>query len=277
MAFVDELICPITRDLPINPVMACDGRVYEKEAIQRFLMGKPEFPAQVNSPFTNGLMDRRLLPAPQHKNIIEMLIQNGTIAGEPAKKWKERKQMEKLLKAAKEGDPDSMGKTASNYFFGLESFDKDSDKAYFWCTKAHAAGSVVGTAILGGILSVGRREQGLMYLGLAAKGSDYASCILGSALLENNLGLHTDLEEGRRLLNQSLSEQCTFAHMPASMKADASKLLDQLDAFVLQVEDASVDDTEDNDSCVGVPPHILGGPLMNDDFGGRFSDSSDEY
>ena len=34
---VDELLCPITQQLPVDPVMARDGRLYERAAIEEWI------------------------------------------------------------------------------------------------------------------------------------------------------------------------------------------------------------------------------------------------
>ena len=52
-----ELVCPITFSLPVDPVTAEDGNVYERSAIEDWLE------KQRKSPVTNLAMGTRLLPA----------------------------------------------------------------------------------------------------------------------------------------------------------------------------------------------------------------------
>ncbi len=59
----DEFICPITSELPVDPVTAEDGRVYEKSALLEWFATKPE--DEIKSPVTNEPMGKRLLPAVQ--------------------------------------------------------------------------------------------------------------------------------------------------------------------------------------------------------------------
>ena len=47
----DEYVCPITAELPIDPVIAEDGLCYERHAIEEWFSRQPE--AQVKSPVTN--------------------------------------------------------------------------------------------------------------------------------------------------------------------------------------------------------------------------------
>ena len=52
---VAELLCPITHSLPVDPVTAEDGNIYERSAIEEWLKG------QQRSPLTNVAMGAKLL------------------------------------------------------------------------------------------------------------------------------------------------------------------------------------------------------------------------
>ena len=69
-----EMVCCITLELPFDPVTAEDGRVYERKAIQEYFKGKSD--SEIKSPYTRKPMGKRLFPAMQHKNMIEILIEN---------------------------------------------------------------------------------------------------------------------------------------------------------------------------------------------------------
>ena len=84
----DEFLCPITSELPVDPVMAEDGRVYERKAIKEWFATKPE--DEVKSPITNELMGKKLLPAVQVRNTIKAMVQSGAISGEKADAWNKR-------------------------------------------------------------------------------------------------------------------------------------------------------------------------------------------
>ena len=84
----DEFICPITSELPVDPVTAEDGRVYEKSALLEWFATKPE--DEIKSPVTNEPMGKRLLPAVQVRNTIKGMVQSGAICGEKADAWKKR-------------------------------------------------------------------------------------------------------------------------------------------------------------------------------------------
>ena len=79
---VEEYVCPITAELPVDPVTAEDGRCYERHAIEEWFSRQPE--AQVKSPVTNELMGKRLLPAVQVRNSLKRLVESGAISGSKA-------------------------------------------------------------------------------------------------------------------------------------------------------------------------------------------------
>ena len=54
-----ELICPITQEMMVEPVIAADGHTYERESIERWLSGA----SHQRSPTTNAAMLSRNLTA----------------------------------------------------------------------------------------------------------------------------------------------------------------------------------------------------------------------
>ena len=73
-----DLVCPITQELPFDPVMAEDGKIYERNAIVEWL-GRER-----TSPVTRARMGTRIIAAVQTKNTIDTLIKSGAIEGELA-------------------------------------------------------------------------------------------------------------------------------------------------------------------------------------------------
>tara|TARA_Y100000748_G_C15411126_1_gene455457 strand:- start:600 stop:1013 length:414 start_codon:yes stop_codon:yes gene_type:complete len=67
-ALIEQLICPITHALPIDPVIAEDGNVYELTAIQAQLSRRQK------SPLTNKLMGPRLIRARHITGMIRSLL-----------------------------------------------------------------------------------------------------------------------------------------------------------------------------------------------------------
>ena len=83
---VAELLCPINRELPFDPVLAEDGKIYERDAILKWFAKKA---GDATSPSTGAVIGTKLLPAVQVRNTIESLIQTGAIEGEIAEAWQE--------------------------------------------------------------------------------------------------------------------------------------------------------------------------------------------
>ena len=233
---LDDLICPITLELPIDPVTAEDGRCYEREAIEEYFASRRW--EEIRSCHTNEMMGTRILPAPHIKNLIETLADHNSIAGELVDHWKLRTQIKRtnatLLKKAEKGDVNAMVDVALNYYKGTSGMPKDNVEAYRWFEKAHQAGNPVGTATMGLMLAngdgVGRDEaRGAMFLCIAAgMGSNLAACLLGEALANGELGLRVDHGEAIRWLQLSLSENCPFKHMNDEGKVLAKAKLDQV-------------------------------------------------
>jgi TPR repeat protein len=232
----DELICPITYELPFYPVTAEDGRVYERAAIEQHMKDKTG--EDLKSPITNQPMGRRLYPAVQHKNLIQMLIDTAVITGDLADSWnikvQEKKAMEDLLKLAESGDSIAMLQIGCNYQLGEEGFKMDGKLSFSWYKRAHEAGDVKGTAFIGIFLLIGKGvtkslPEGLVYLVSAAeRGSDFAAFRLGMAKAEGNWGLSVNSKEAIQWLEKCLSPSCKTGNMADSQKEEATQMLQEL-------------------------------------------------
>eukprot|EP00562_Extubocellulus_spinifer_P011448 CAMPEP_0178550022 /NCGR_PEP_ID=MMETSP0697-20121206/6036_1 /TAXON_ID=265572 /ORGANISM="Extubocellulus spinifer, Strain CCMP396" /LENGTH=120 /DNA_ID=CAMNT_0020182793 /DNA_START=327 /DNA_END=685 /DNA_ORIENTATION=+ len=76
-AAAENFVCPITHELPIDPVMAEDGVIYEKREIKEWIRKKQADGNDVTSPATNTKMGTKLLPVLQVRNNIKDLVENG--------------------------------------------------------------------------------------------------------------------------------------------------------------------------------------------------------
>ena len=203
VAIEDDLICSITHELPFNPVMAEDGRVYERAAIEKYFATKSR--SMVKSPMTNKMIGKQLFPAVQAKNTIEASIENGYITGDLANNWsgqkRKKKEMEETEKKAESGDILSMEKLADAYLHGNRGFKQDKCLAFKWYDKARTTESTYGLAVVGQMLGYGvgvamDKRRGLMYLCLAAeKGFNSAAYYLGMNLAGGKCGLAVNNKE----------------------------------------------------------------------------------
>ena len=97
----EELICPITCELPVNPVIAEDGRIYDEEAIESWIRTRKQNNEDIKSPITNKHMGCKLIPAIHAKNIIRTIITKRVAKTDITKAWienEERKQNRERLR-----------------------------------------------------------------------------------------------------------------------------------------------------------------------------------
>jgi U-box domain/Sel1 repeat len=231
-----DLICPITLDLPIDPVTAEDGRIYERDAIESHFSNQAD--SGIRSPLTNMPMGQRLLPSSQTKNVIQALIDQGVVSGELADSWlerrREKKKVEDLIARANSGEVCAMEWLGHTYFHGKDGVVKNESKAVETLEPACHLGSLYALQTVGWILLHGKaikRDQvrGIMYLSLAAgKGSDWAAYKLGLAFAKGSHGLSVDEGNARLYLTMALGEKCSRNSLVERQKLKARETLDQL-------------------------------------------------
>ena len=140
-----ELRCPITQELPFDPVMAEDGKIYERSAIVEWFSKKDGEPT---SPSTGAVIGKKLLPAVQTKNTIEMLIKSGAIEGEIAEAWTKKLEQETKVKerrAKAEGGDGGMWRLGAWYEDGDNGLEED-DGARAWYERSAATRNPSGMA-----------------------------------------------------------------------------------------------------------------------------------
>lgn len=107
------VMCPISQSLPVDPVLAEDGKVYERSEILRWLETKK------TSPVTNLRMGTTLRPMLDLKHSIEYMVNQGVIDDELAREWtsrnrerqckleEQKRQRKKLEEAVANGDDEA--------------------------------------------------------------------------------------------------------------------------------------------------------------------------
>ena len=202
----EEYVCPITAELPIDPVTAEDGRFYERHAIEEWFSRQPR--PQVKSPVTNELMGKRLFPAVQVRNSLKRLVESGAISGSKADAWKKAKADEAAVAAlrgrAEGGDASAMYGLGCAYQEGKRGLKKDETQAFAWLKRAADLNNVraltnCAVAYLNGWGVERSPIRGLMMLTAAATlGSEHACAILGLVNAEGVDGLDKDPQEATR-------------------------------------------------------------------------------
>jgi hypothetical protein len=78
---VSNLQCPITHRLPVRPVVAEDGHMYERSAIEKWLQTKS------TSPLVGAEMGRTVMDSTSTRTLIQSAIENGGVADDAAATW----------------------------------------------------------------------------------------------------------------------------------------------------------------------------------------------
>ena len=233
-AIAKEFICPITQELPISPVTAEDGKIYEETAIRDWFSKKDGEPT---SPSTGAVIGTKLLPAPQARNTIEALVESGAIEGEIAEAWKEKLADEtgvKELRAKAEGgDGDAMCALGGFYEFGDYGLAQDDVQARAWYARSAATRDPSGLADFGKCLLLGLggpRDDTLGLVNLmdsAHLGSDVGAFLLGQAFFKGCNGLPKDPVRARYWLEKAIGE-CEVNNLNDENLAKAARWLREL-------------------------------------------------
>ena len=231
-----EVICPITHELPIKPVTAEDGKIYEEKAIREWFSQKDGDPT---SPSTGAVIGTRLLPAPQARNIIEELVKSGDIDDELATAWKQKLEDEKEVKEtrakAEGGDGYAMYCLGVWYEKGEYGLAVDKAQARSWYERSAAARDPKGIAAFGNclLLGIGGPEDhvfGIMNVTEAAGlGSDLSAYRLGWAFFEGGHGLSKDPVRARYWLKKIADGECEHKHLQQKNITEAAEWLRELD------------------------------------------------
>ena len=225
-----EVICPITHELPIKPVTAEDGKIYEEKAIREWFSKKDGDPT---SPSTGAVIGTKLFPAPQARNIIEELVKSGDIDDELATAWKEKLEQEKVVKEwrakAEGGDGYAMLR------LGARDAGEDDVQSRAWFERSAATRNPPGMAMFGECLlrGIGGPEDhvfGIMNATEAAHlGSNLGAYRLGWAFFEGGHGLSKDPVRARYWLKKVVDGEYEYKHLPDKAIAEAANWLRELD------------------------------------------------
>lgn len=228
---VDEYVCPITQELPLDPVTAEDGKIYERSSIEEWLS------KHARSPFTNQAMGKKLLPATQVRNIIEQLLQAGIIQGEKATRWTAKLEDEKTLKSLREkadaGNVMAMRDLGDAHKDGKLGLCKsDSEALRYFVMGADLGDSFcmrrAGVAFLEGRGTLPQSAHGLVLLSRAAEHKDatIARYELAKAYFHGSYGLAKNSTHAKYWLNKVREDG--FRNLNERGKSRALHMMQQL-------------------------------------------------
>lgn len=125
-----EYICPITKELMVEPVIAEDGEWYERDAITEY------FKKNGTSPVTKKIIGKKLSPAPAKiRKTIECFVESGAIDEKSVDKYKQRKLLLQTKKRAENEDYPAMHLLGEWYQNGTNGLEKDEEEARRWREK----------------------------------------------------------------------------------------------------------------------------------------------
>jgi TPR repeat protein len=244
---LEEYICPITRELPLRPVAAEDGRIYEGSAIEKWVGQARPADQPLRSPVTNEPMGPRLVPAVQVRNSIELLANSMEGSDPLAAHWMVRRGEEKAVaemrQAAEGGHGPSAFRLGRWYHEGKKGLVQDNAQAWMWWkrgaelrdTKATCACAVA--CAQGHGVPVNDTLAVYYYMLAAHAGSEYACFQLGCGFANGKYGLPTDKEEAR----------WWFEKMPACTERAHAAIREKAAAYLCAV-------LEEDDGPAGAHP-----------------------
>lgn len=201
-AMAQEWRCPLTQELPVDPVCAEDGRVYERTAIETALL------YQRKSPMTNEPMGCRLVPVVQIRNSIRSMIDSKLLPEATIDAWKQRTfentQVMDLRRLAR--SKDERGAAAAHtlgvwHLHGGMGLPRDDATAYVWFKRGADLGNITSVATCGALCALGRGVQRndsravFYYMQAAMAGSAAACWNLGMCFTTGLCGLDKDEDE----------------------------------------------------------------------------------
>ncbi len=211
----EEWVCPITQELPLDPVTAEDGRVYERNAIESWMSELQSTGRPLRSPITNQSMGPYLLPAPHVHNAVKTMVQCGALSEGTAEAWTKRladeEEVEAIRKAAENGDGEACSQLAGWYTDGRRGFQKDYQKAFWWYRRGADLGDAYCMSNTGDCYCIpfGTEKNTSMaifyYTRSACAGSETGCFRLGNVFLQGALGSVKDKEKAATWFRKMLS------------------------------------------------------------------------
>jgi len=227
----DELVCPITQELPVEPVIAEDGRIYEKAAIEVWFASREG--QELKSWVTNEPMGVRLFPAVQARTTIRNMVQSGALTGPKADAWKKRiedeERVAELRRKAEGGDAAAMMNLHFAYRDADHGLQKDEKQAFYWAKRAADQSHVGGLTELADCyaLGIGTDENEaralFMYARAADRGSEIACYAVAQANRLGLLGLEKDPMEATKWYHKMA--QCSVKNASQSARDKAMEWL----------------------------------------------------
>ena len=230
----NNLVCPISMELPWDPVAAEDGRIYERSAITEHIT-RQRNACELKSPITNEKMGPNLLSMHQIKSLIAEAIENSEIEEELAVEWKRKQEqqqkLDELLSDAQKGDPQAMRSVAEVYLFGKFGVSINESLAEEWYKKAADAGDIPAIAHYAAVYESNDCNRAAL-LTVAAEGGSNCACLkLGLWMANGSHGFEVNKAHAMRWLRKGLNNRaCKWDQAAEHFKKECRMKLAELEA-----------------------------------------------
>ena len=216
-ALADMFLCPITKELPVDPVLAADGKIYERAKIEEWLAKHD------TSPATGEKMKDKVLTAASSvvTGAIDLLVKCNAVDEQKRQTLKTKLENEQKLKELKSkaeaGDYATMCSLAYAYRDGNFGLAKDKKEAENWFRRSAEGGHNGGMSAYGELLvNKGDLILGMHYLTRTATECDNSAYKLGRAYHYAKFGLPKDLHQAKYYL--SMVGKCRVKNILASTR-----------------------------------------------------------
>lgn len=235
---IQEFLCPLSGELPIDPCTAMDGSCYERTAILKWIEGTPR--DELISPVTRKPMGNKIFPATQVRNAIERSVKSGAISGPKVERWVRRIEMEEEIEEARklagQGDTDAMYHLGVWHQCGKKGMRRNIHKAFDWYKRSADGGNIRGMAAMGFLLVKGEgtkcnKVEGVALVTFAATeqgGVDAAAYCLANWYNHGLHGLPKSEKWAMFWLNRVVSGTCSIRDMDEKGVERAQAQLDKL-------------------------------------------------
>ena len=215
-----KCVCPLSKELMFDPVLAEDGCLYDRYAIARHffcpnrLADKERIDNLIarKSPVSGEYMGMRLMLIPELKTRIQSRVASSFFNQQLVDGYKrlehEEHSLECRIRKAENGDIDAM--LDAGWLFmstlAVKTIRFDLKQALFWFKKAHAAGSMKGTYFVARCFArMGQESDAYAYTLLGA-GRGQPDCLLttGRWFFRGEHNLEIDMAEGIRCVRASV-------------------------------------------------------------------------
>ena len=224
-------LCPFTKELPVDPVLAADGKIYERAKIEEWLATSD------TSPATGEKLQDTVLTAASSvvTGAIDLLVKCNAVDEQKRKTLKTKLENEQKLKELKSkaeaGDTEAMYRLAFAYKNGEHGLTKDTKEEENWFRRSSEGAHNAGMSSYGGLLvDKGDFILGMHYLTRTATECKYSAYRIGRAYQEGKLGLPIDLHQAKHYL--SIVEKCTVDNIHESTRAEVATKLRAIQAEI---------------------------------------------